>query len=296
MATPAARQHSVSGRSTTSDDLSDYDLLSASVLSLDSSADLSHYPPSSDSPLTVQEPPPTQAARDRFATTTLAPADVRAYVRRALESAGLRAHADVWDRRTVRVYVDGAFERFHAGHALQLRQAKLSFPSVRLVVGVFGDTLHAGRGGPGATERAELVRHCRWVDEVLPDAPERLDAEFLLAHRIDVVAVEEGISLDPACSEARYQAYEALKGLGKVIPTRRTFGLAAPPAGATPGSIAGTMKELPSPLLPPPPLLMTTTAADAPRHAVLDEPGTPKSPPSVAFEDGPPLDIFGIGI
>lgn len=51
---------------------------------------------------------------------------------------------------------------------------------------------------------------------MLCDVPEQLDAEFLLTHHIDVVAVEEGISLDPGCSEARYQAYEALKGLGTV--------------------------------------------------------------------------------
>lgn len=120
MAAPVPiRQQSVTyAPSATSDDLSDYDLLSASVLSLDSSASGHdfHSDSSSSSPAAApQEPPPAQAARDRFATTTLAPTDVRAYVRRSLEAAGLRGHADVWDRRTVRVYVDGAFEYFNAG-------------------------------------------------------------------------------------------------------------------------------------------------------------------------------------
>lgn len=295
VSTPA-RQHSSYAPSTTSDDLSDYDLLSASVLSLDSSASENG---GISVNTTISEPPPAQGARDRFATTTLAASDVRAYVRRSLESAGLRGHADVWDRRTVRVYVDGSFEYFNAGHALQLRQAKLSFPSVRLVVGVFGQPASASTrpgaanivSGPGSVERAEVVRHCRWVDEVLPDAPELLDAEFLLAHRIDVVAVEEGISLDPGCSEARYLAYETLKGLGKVIPTRRTFGL-APPPNLTPGTVAATTTALPSPA--PPPLLMA--GVDAPQHPALVEPGTPKSPPSQPFEEGPPIDMFGIGI
>ena len=41
-------------------------------------------------------------------------------------------------------------------------------------------------------ERCEIVRHCRWVDEVVPDAPWALDEEYLKLHKVDYVAVEEG--------------------------------------------------------------------------------------------------------
>jgi len=41
-------------------------------------------------------------------------------------------------------------------------------------------------------ERCEIVRHCRWVDEVVPDAPWALDEEYLKRFRVDYVAVEEG--------------------------------------------------------------------------------------------------------
>ena len=41
-------------------------------------------------------------------------------------------------------------------------------------------------------ERCEIVRHCRWVDEVVPDAPWALDEEYLKRFKVDYVAVEEG--------------------------------------------------------------------------------------------------------
>jgi choline-phosphate cytidylyltransferase len=39
--------------------------------------------------------------------------------------------------------------------------------------------------------RCEAVRHCRWVDEVLPDAPWVLTPEFLQKWAIDYVAHDE---------------------------------------------------------------------------------------------------------
>jgi hypothetical protein len=109
----AVQPHSSYAPSAASDDLSDYDLVSASVVSLDSSGGGGYLSPSDL--VAPYEPPASQIARERFATATLAPPDIQAYVRRSLENSGLHAHADVWERRTVRVYVDGAFDNFTAG-------------------------------------------------------------------------------------------------------------------------------------------------------------------------------------
>ena len=87
-------------------------------------------------------------------------------------------------------------------HALQLRQAKLAFPSVYLMVGVFSDDDCRQHGSPAIAphvERCEVVRHCRWVDEVIGDAPWQLNDAFILGRRIDYVAIDEGTSVDPAC-------------------------------------------------------------------------------------------------
>lgn len=82
----------------------------------------------------------------------------------------------------------------HISHALQLRQAKLAFPSVHLLVGVCSDELvdlHKARTVMTHAERCESVRHCRWADEVIPDAPWVIDEEFLKKWEIDYVAHDD---------------------------------------------------------------------------------------------------------
>ena len=112
-------------------------------------------------------------------------------------------------------------------HALQLRQAKLSFPAVRLLVGVFSDELCGRYGAQTRTphlERCELVRHCRWVDEVVPDAPWKIDEAFLSAMRIDCVAIDEGVSIDPAYEKERVKGYDLVKSLrmySRLLPVTR---------------------------------------------------------------------------
>lgn len=206
--------------SSVSDDFSDYDVISNS--GLDSSlADLS---------LAMSEPPPAQAARDRFDTATLSPEDIQKWTR---DSEGkTKRRSSSADQRTVRVYVDGVFDIFGVGHALQLRQAKLAFPAVHLVVGVFSDELCSSYGSPAIfphVERCEVVRHCRWVDEVIGDAPWRVDEQLLSKRRIDYVAIDEGITVDPKYDTVRVKGYDEVKKLGRVILTRRTHGLTAHP-------------------------------------------------------------------
>jgi len=49
-------------------------------------------------------------------------------------------------------------------------------------------------------ERCESVRHCRWVDQVVEDAPWVIDDAFLEKYQIDYVAHDEdpykGIDID----------------------------------------------------------------------------------------------------
>jgi cytidyltransferase-like protein len=117
--------------------------------------------------------------------------------------------------RPVRIYADGVYgqfffyliafieaelwpvglndisDLFHYGHALQLRQCKLFFPEVYLMVGVCSDELvRKYKASPVLTsaERYESVANCKWVDQVIEDAPWQVDAAFFEKYHIDYVA------------------------------------------------------------------------------------------------------------
>jgi choline-phosphate cytidylyltransferase len=99
-------------------------------------------------------------------------------------------------------------------HALQLRQAKLSFPSVHLLVGICSDELcqeNKARTVLSHFERLESARQCRWVDQVVPEAPWILDTAFLEKYQIDYVAHDE----QPyAGTDGAEDIYKPIKDLG----------------------------------------------------------------------------------
>lgn len=85
------------------------------------------------------------------------------------------------------------------------------------MVGIFSDELLQQHGYPISVthvERCEVLRHCRWVDEVVPEAPWAVDSQFLSEYRVDYIALDEGTSVDPGCDKERLKGYDRIKALG----------------------------------------------------------------------------------
>lgn len=126
--------------------------------------------------------------------------------------------------RPVRVYADGVFDLFHLGHMRQLEQAKKALPNVTLICGIPSDAeTHRRKGLTVLTDkqRCDTLFHCKWVDEVIPDAPWCVTPEFLELHKIDYVAHDDL----PYASGNADDIYQPIKAAGMFLTTQRTEGI-----------------------------------------------------------------------
>lgn len=83
--------------------------------------------------------------------------------------------------------------------------------------------LHKNKGRTVLTEeeRYNAVQHCRYVDEVLRDAPWSYTDEFLTENKIDFVAHDD----IPYAAEGTDDTYGELKKRGMFVATQRTDGV-----------------------------------------------------------------------
>lgn len=95
---------------------------------------------------------------------------------------------------------------------------------VEFLFSVCSDALtHSRKGRTVMTEeeRYEGVRHCRYVDEIVRDAPWELDDDFLNHNKIDFVAHDEV----PYLTDDGDDLYAPLKAKGMFVATQRTEGV-----------------------------------------------------------------------
>lgn len=115
-----------------------------------------------------------------------------------------------------RVYADMVADLFHYGHAEFLRRAR-EFGDV-LVVGIHSDaSVETYKRRPIMTtiERVRVVEACRYVDDVIPDAPLAITREWIERHRIDLVV--HGDDLDREQEAAMYAVPTAM-GILRTVP------------------------------------------------------------------------------
>ncbi|WFD07816.1 choline-phosphate cytidylyltransferase [Malassezia vespertilionis] len=116
--------------------------------------------------------------------------------------------------RPVRIYADGVYDLFHY--------------AVYLIVGVVSSELctkHKNAPLLDSQERYAALRNCRWVDEVLEDAPWVVDSALLEKLNIDYVAHDELPYAHSTNGGDTADVYDWLKVAGKFLPTRRTEGV-----------------------------------------------------------------------
>ena len=99
----------------------------------------------------------------------------------------------------IRVYVDMVGDLFHPGHVAFLKAARDL--GDQLVVGVLSDATAASyKRLPIMTlaERVAVIEACRYVDEVIADAPDRPTQRFLDEHALSLVAHGDDLDLGGA--------------------------------------------------------------------------------------------------
>jgi cytidyltransferase-like protein len=115
-----------------------------------------------------------------------------------------------------RVYADMVADLFHHGHVDFLRRARELGDF--LLVGIHSDaTVERYKRAPVMTmdERVRVVEACRYVDEVVADAPLAVDAEWIERHGIELVV--HGDDLDQEGVDTMYRI-PAERGMLRTVP------------------------------------------------------------------------------
>ena len=70
-------------------------------------------------------------------------------------------------------------------------------------------------------ERVDILRHCKWVDEIICPCPWIITLDFVNEHNIDFVAHDD----KPYGSVGQDDIYAEIKAAGKFMATQRTEGI-----------------------------------------------------------------------
>ena len=120
----------------------------------------------------------------------------------------------------IRIYTDMAADMFHVGHLNLIKRAR-SFGDY-MIVGVDSDKdISNYKRSPIIEEehRYSIVESCKYVDELIRDAPLIMTEEFLRKHKIDLVVRGDDVTEQ----HLKQQADPIRLGMMKYVP--RTKGV-----------------------------------------------------------------------
>jgi cytidyltransferase-like protein len=124
------------------------------------------------------------------------------------------------------VWMDGAFDVMHFGHANAFRQGRTL--GTRLVVGVnSSNTIEQAKGAPPLLtdeERCAAVKACRFVDDVVPHVPYIMN-EAYVRDLLENKGIDYIVHGDDPCIVDGKDVYQAAKDLGRYKTIPRTEGV-----------------------------------------------------------------------
>jgi ethanolamine-phosphate cytidylyltransferase len=115
------------------------------------------------------------------------------------------------------VYIDGAFDLFHAGHVEILKSARQLGDF--LLVGIYTDQTVSERRGSDYPlmhlhERSLSVLGCRYVDEVIIGAPREITNDMITTFNISLVVHGTVAESNPLLNQGEKDPYEVPKSMG----------------------------------------------------------------------------------
>lgn len=144
---------------------------------------------------------------------------------KALEALEANGQLEGKDKKEVRIWLDGAFDMMHYGHANAFRKGKIL--GTYLIVGVNSDESIAECKGPPVLndeERMAMVQSIKWVDEVVANVPYVLTDTYLY-HIIDKYKIDYVVHGDDPVIVNGKDAYGEAKKMGKYKSIPRTDGV-----------------------------------------------------------------------
>ena len=125
-------------------------------------------------------------------------------------------------RVKTRVYCCGVFDMCHRGHMIMFQRA--ASLGDELIVGIHNDedvASYKRKPNVSHDERCETVAVCKYVSQIVPNAPLIMDEEFLKRHKIDIVVCSEEYD----SPDDKYYEIPRKLGILKVLP--RTMGISS---------------------------------------------------------------------
>eukprot|EP01062_Namystynia_karyoxenos_P056291 TRINITY_DN47255_c0_g1_i1.p1 TRINITY_DN47255_c0_g1~~TRINITY_DN47255_c0_g1_i1.p1 ORF type:complete len:588 (+),score=183.33 TRINITY_DN47255_c0_g1_i1:140-1765(+) len=129
--------------------------------------------------------------------------------------------------KQIRIWMDGAFDMMHYGHMNAFRQGRAL--GTHLVVGVNSDaSIEKCKGTPPVLnddERLKAVAGCRFVDEVVPEAPYVMNKEYIEQVVFGKYRCDYIVHGDDPCIVDGKDVFQVARDLGRYREIPRTEGV-----------------------------------------------------------------------